>query len=177
MIYLFILERNKAQTYKVVIKIKKSKSGNNISKQMNMWAPLSNWSRDVFRNESSINVLNSPKNNLDLNFALNWNCHSSTKILRWFIIAWTALSGFQLMLLFSIKMPLFGVFFSFFFIFFLFSLFHYALKNLKFVQNEWKVLKDNFRRMGISPWFLFPQENSLAQVSIFDPNRLLKYVM
>ena len=53
-----------------------------------------------------------------------------------------------------------------FFIFFIyiFLLFHYALENLNFVQNEWKIL--------------FPQRgNSLTQVPTFDPNGLSKYVM
>ena len=38
------------------VNIKKDESGNKISKQMNTWAPLSNWSQDDFHSEPLVNV-------------------------------------------------------------------------------------------------------------------------
>ena len=41
-------KKNKAQAYKVGVNIKKDESGNNISKQMNTWALLSNDLKMIF---------------------------------------------------------------------------------------------------------------------------------
>ena len=63
----------------------------------------------------------------------SWNRHSSVKTLHWFIFARTALSGFQLVLLFS-----WDAFFFHFFIFCsFFLLFHCAFKTWTlFKMNE-----------------------------------------
>ena len=112
------------------INIKKNESGNNISKQMNIWALLSNWSHDDFHNEPLVSVFefSEKKSPLDCSFAPVENCHSSVEILHWFI---------------SLHEPPFRVFSSCFSFlgmpfFYSFLLFHCAFKNLNFVQNEWK---------------------------------------
>ena len=116
------------------VNIKKNESGNNISKQMNTWALLSNWSQDDFHNEPLVNVFEfsgiSSWLQLCPSRKLPFLCGNSSLI---YLFARTALSGFQLMLLFS-----WDAFFIIFFIFYFFIfLFHCAFKNLNFVQNEW----------------------------------------
>ena len=48
--------KNKAQACKVGINIKKDESATNITKQMNTWALISNWSQDDFHNEPLVSV-------------------------------------------------------------------------------------------------------------------------
>ena len=119
----------------------------------NKWTSGLSWSQDDFHNEPLVNVFEFSEIFSWLQLCLSRNRHSSVETLYWFIFARTALSGFQLMLLFSWDA-----------IFFHFLLFHCAFKNLNFVQNE-----RNF--------FYFPkEENSLTQVLAFDPNGLSKSI-
>ena len=138
------------------VNIKKDESGNKISKQMNTWAPLSNWSQDDFHNEPLVTSLNSPKYPLDCSFA-----PVEIAILLWkpFIDLSLHKPPFRVFnsCFFFLGMPLF--YFSFF------LLFHYAFKT-------WTLFKMN------EIFYYFPkEENSLAQVPAFDPNGLSKYVM
>ena len=139
------------------VNIKKDESGNKISKQMDTWALLSNWSQVDFHSEPLVTSLNSPKCHLDCSFA-----PVEIAILLWkpFIDLSLHEPPFRV---FSSCFSFLGMpFFHFFHTYFL--LFHYALKNLNIVQNEWKI-------------FYFPKkENSLTQVPTFDPNGLSKYV-
>ena len=72
-----------------------------ISKQMNTWALLSNWSQDDFHNEPLVSVFEFSEMSSWLQLCPSRNRHSSMKTLHWFIFAQTALSGFQLVLLLS----------------------------------------------------------------------------
>ena len=114
-IVVYSRKKNKAQTCKVGVNIKKDESGNNISKQMNTWALLSNWSQDDFHNQPLVNVFEFSGVSSWLQLCPSRNHHSSVETLHWFIFARTALSGFQLVLLSS-----WDAFFIFLFFFFLF---------------------------------------------------------
>ena len=100
-IVIYSRKKNKAQTCKVGVNIKKDENENNISKQMNTWALLSNWFQDDFHNEPLVNVFEFFGVSSWLELCPSRNRHSSVKTLHWFIFARTALLGFQLMLLFS----------------------------------------------------------------------------
>ena len=142
------------------VNIKKDENENNISKQMNTWALLSNWSQDEFHNEPLVNVF-------EFSEISSWLQLCPSRKLPFFygnpslIYLYTNRPfGFSAHSSLFLGCP----FFYFLFIFSFFLLFHCAFKNLNFVQNEWK-------------FFYFPkEENSLAQVPVFDPNELLKYV-
>ena len=103
------------------------------TKYPNKWTPWLSWSQDDFHNEPLVNVFEFSRISSWLQFCPSRNRHSFVEILHWFIFARTAFSGFQLVLLFSWDASFH--FFIHFFSFFL--LFHYAFKNLNFVQNEW----------------------------------------
>ena len=84
------------------VNIKKDESGNKISKQMNTWAFLSDWSQDDFHNEPLVSVLEFFKKSSWLQFCPQskspFFCGNPSLI---YLFARTALSGFQLMLLSS----------------------------------------------------------------------------
>ena len=116
------------------VNIKKDESGNKISKQMNTWALLSNWSHDDFHNEPLVTSLNSPKYPFDCSFApveiaiLLWKPFIDLSLHKPPFRVFSSCFSF-------LGMPLFPFFLFFFLSFFL--LFHCAFKNLNFVQNEW----------------------------------------
>ena len=135
-------KKNKAQTCKVEVNIKKNESGNKISKQMNTWALLSNWSQVDFHSEPLVTSLNSPKYPLDRSFA-----PVEIAILLWkpFIDFLCTNRPFG----FSARASLFlGCLFSFFSFFVLFFyLFHCAFKT-------WTLFK-------INEIFYFSKEETL----------------
>ena len=143
------------------VNIKKDESGNKISKQMNTWAFLSNWSHDDFHNEPLVSVFEFSEKSSWLQLCPSrkspFLCGNPSLIC---LFARTALSGFQLVLLFS--WDAFFHFFHFFCSFFL--LFHCAFKT--WLCSKWMKFFISLRK-----------KNSLAQVPTFDPNGLSKYVM
>ena len=131
-IVVYSRKKNKAQTCKVGINIKKDESGNNISKQMNTWALLisrwfSQWAiskrlwipRNIFliatlpQSKSSFFCGNPSLIYLCTNRPFEFAAHASLFL---------------------------GCPFFIFYSFSIFLLFHYAFKNLNFVQNEWNFL-------------------------------------
>ena len=152
---------------------------------MNTWALLSNWSQDDFQNEPLVSVLEFSGISSWLQFCPSQNRHSFVETLHWFIFVRTVLSDFQLMLLFSWDAFFFSFLFFFIVLFLFFSFFYYFTTRLRtwtlFKMNKFFFLfflKKNFKRKGISHWFLFSQgRNSSAQIPVFDPNGLSKYVI
>ena len=136
------------------VDIKKDESGNKISKQMNTWALLSNWSHDDFHNEPLVSILNFFLfRNIILIAALP---PVEIAILLWkpFVDYLCTNRPFG----FSARASLFLGFFLFFYCF--------TVRLRLELCSKW---------MKIS---YFPkEENSLTQVPAFDPNGLSKYVM
>ena len=115
---------------------------------MNTWALLSKWSHDDFHNEPLVTSLNSPKYPLDCSFA-----PVEITILLWrpFIDLSLHEPPFRVFssCFFFLRMP----FFHFFI--YIFLLFHYALKNLNFIQNEWNFFISPRRKLFNSSTYIW----------------------
>ena len=92
--------------------------------------PLIKWSQDDFHNEPLISFFEFSEMSSWLQLCPSRNRHSSVETLHWFIFAQTALSGFQLVLLFSWD----AFFYSSFFL-----LFHCAFKNFELCSKWMKI--------------------------------------
>ena len=128
------------------------------TKYPNEWTPWLSWSQDDFHNEPLVNVFEFSSISSWLQFCPSRDRHSFVETLHWFTFARTALSGFQLMPLFS-----WDSFFHFLFFFFAYC----------FTARLKLELCSKWMKFFYSP----KEENSLAQVPAFDPNGLSKYVM
>ena len=123
--YWFTLEKTRLKHTRLGINIKRNESGNNISKQMNTWALISNWSQDDFQNELLVNIFEFFGRSSWLEFS-----PVETVILLW--------KSF-IMLLFFLRCPFSG----FFFLLLLFHFFHCFAMRLR----TWTLFKMNKKNL------------------------------
>ena len=130
----------------------------------NKWTYGLSWSQDDFHNEPLVNVFEFSGISSWLQLCPSRNRHSSVETLHWFIFARTALSGFQLMLLFSWD--------AFFFIFIFFSFFYCFTTRLRtwtlFKMNEFFFLR---KKLFSSSTYIWSKWNfkvrNVAQVRVY----------